>query len=347
MRERRVLAELEQTLVSAFDRAGLGALPRPLTFMSVAGRVESAATTLLASGGHARRPLAAVKVHRSADAGARVRAEAEILGELARMPDLAPTVPVMLFAGEVAGRWSIGQTVLGGTPMRDSGTRDTALALGWLERLHHARPPRVDQGLHAEIERAIDAVRDTFPLDPREREYLGSLDVARVVACGSVLEHGDFAPHNILVGSGDVGVIDWTDGRTAGVALHDALFFATTVTALRGSTDGTYSGVLKAFARGFLDPGPYREACLGSIKRHAARVGVDPSALDALFGVFLVRVAVSEGERLRAAHERGSWSSFALQVAAAERLDPARIAEAQPWLHFLRMVAAHGAVFGA
>lgn len=345
-----MLAELEEALLSHWDRTAIGAPPpRSLSFMSIAGRVESAATTLLAFDDQARRPLLAVKIHRAGDAAARVHAEAAVLGELARIPDVARSVPVVIHAGEVAGRWVLVQTVLDGIPMSGTGRRaagDTALALAWLERLQRARPARSDQGLLGEIERAIDGLQATFPLTPRERDYLGSIDIARAAACGAVLEHGDFAPHNILAGSSRVAVIDWTDGRTVGVALHDAFFFATTVHALRGSTDGTYPAVLHAFGRAFLDAGPDRERCLGSIRRHAAAVGVDPRALDPLFGVFLVRVAGAEADRLRAAHERGSWSSFALQVAVAERLDAERVVEAQPWIRFFRMAAAHGAVFG-
>ncbi|HUG56105.1 MAG TPA: hypothetical protein VMJ92_03430, partial [Candidatus Limnocylindrales bacterium] len=81
------------------------------------------------------------------------------------------------------------------------------------------------------------------------------------------------------------------------------------------------------------------------LERHAAAIGIEASTLDALFGIFLVRVAVAEATRIREAHQRGSWSSFALQVAAAERLGPDRVAEAQPWIGFFKMAAAHGSVF--
>lgn len=310
--------------------------------MPVAGRVESAATTLLAFDGGAPAPVLAIKIHRAPGAGARVSAEAEVLAELARIPDLAHSVPRVIFAGQIADRWVLIQTALEGTPM--PGTHGN-LAFDWLERLQRRRPPREDSGLRPRLQRTIDALRDTFDLSPRELEYTSSIDLDRAASFGAVLEHGDFAPHNLLLGPGGVGVIDWTDGSVAGVALHDAFFFTTTANVLRASTEGTYDGLLNAFRRAFLEVGPERDRTVPTLQRHAAAIGIEANALDALFGIFLVRVAVAEATRIREAHQRGSWSSFALQVAAAERLGPDRVAEAQPWIGFFKMAAAHGSVF--
>lgn len=313
--------------------------------MTVAGRVESAATTLLAFDGRSPDPVLAIKIHRAKDAGARVHAEAEVLEELARIPEIGPSAPRAVFAGQIAERWVLIQTALGGTPMSGTASGDPTLALAWLERLHRARRPREDGGLRAELERTIDDLRATFELGPRELEYTSSIDLDRAASLGAVLEHGDLAPHNILIGPRGVSVIDWTDGSVAGVALHDAFFFATTANVLRASTDGTYDGLLGAFRRAYLGAGNARDRTVRPLQRHAAAIGIEPTMLDVLFGIFLIRVAVAEATRIRAAHQRGSWSSFALQVAAAEGLGPERVAEAQPWIGFFRMVAAHGPVF--
>lgn len=335
-----MIAEVDARIRAAWQPALLGPPPRALRYLGVAGRVESATTTFLAFGDGAR-PVLAIKVHREAEAGPRVHGEAAILAALARRPGIAGSVPRVLLADRVGAAWMIVQTVLDGAPM--AGTDDDASsAIAWLERLHAADRRESEDALRGRVAEALSEIDRSFDLSARERRYLGSLDVERAVRCGAFLQHGDFAPHNILRTERSLNVIDWSDATIAGAALNDALLFLVTSTVLRTRRRGGMAELTAAFAHSFLDDGPARDRVRALLRQHARATGVDATAIDALFGVFLATTAAAEAVRIRRAHARGSWSLFTLETAAAEGIGPDRLVEAQPWIRFIRLVADRG-----
>lgn len=336
-----MLDELSDRLLATWDVSRCGPIPRLLGYLGIAGRVESASLTLLVFGDARPRPLLAVKVWRDADGGPLVRSEADLLSRLAGIPDVARSVPRVVLADRIGGSWVLAQTALRGGPLAGS-ERDVAPALDWLERLHRAERPAAGGALRARIALAFNELRGSFEIDGGTDDYLRSIDVERAVACGAFIEHGDFTPHNVLRDARGLGVIDWSEAHTSGIALHDALTFLTTAHVLRTRTSGGIAEMTATFARTFLDDGEARESVRAALHRHAIALAVDRGAIDALFGIYLVMTAVAEAGRMRRAHARGSWSLLALRMAADEGLGPERIVEAQPWIRFLRAVAARG-----
>lgn len=339
-----MLAELERRIRSSWEPLLCGPRPRELRFLGVSGRVEGGTSTLLAFRDGEDRPALAVKVHRDADAGDRVRAEAAMLERLAERADLRGSVPRAVFAERVGPWWVLAQTALDGVPMRTADpARDAALMLPWLERLHRHRPAATTP-VRDRARALLDEAAATFDLDERGRALLASVDPDTVAACGAYLAHADLTPHNVLVHQGAIGVIDWTDAHDAGFALEDAFLFLTTAFVMRAPRAAGRAGLDEAFARAWLGDGPVCRSLRAIVRSHASALGIDAGAIAALFALALVAIALSETRRLRAASERGSWPLYALHAAASEGIALARIVEALPWIGFLRALAARGAV---
>lgn len=342
-----MLPELTDRLIAVWPDLPID-VPRPrgITYLGVAGRAEGGTTTFLAFGDAGDRPLFVAKIHREREAGERVRREARLLDELrADRPDLATSVPAVLMADRIAGTWVIVETALTGRPMVVRGGASAAaleravrVARGWLERVHTGAH-RVTEGPH--LRARLDEFRDMFRLDAVSEAYLRAIDVEAATTCGWFLEHGDLAPHNLLLRDGDIAVIDWTDARSDGLALQDLFFFLATYATRAWASPGA-RGLDRGFARAFLEDGPARTAVRREVLAHSAAVGVDAQAIGPLLDLFLVERSLEEGHRLRAASARGSWPLVTLHLAAADGIDLGQVAEAQPWIRFFRATAEAG-----
>ncbi len=141
-------------------------------------------------------------------------------------------------------------------------------------------------------------------LAERTSRVLGALDD---VAVPTVLEHGDFAPPNLLrLRDRRLGVVDWEVADPDGLPLGDLLFFAAFAAEEAGG-HGAASGSTR------LPP-----AVLAAIERQAAHLGIDPNLIPALRVAMWARWAdrqlarfidraIPLEDRLPARHVR-SWS---------------------------------------
>ena len=335
--------------------------PETLCYMGIPGSVEGGTTTFLAFPKGCPRPSFVVKIHRDPGEQARVFIERDILNHLQEKGGLlAESVPKLILCEKIAGQWVLVESVLDGSPMiatmTDGGMpelkeakHNISLAASWLVELRAVTradsTPLLGQLKEGGL-KTISEFSNTFELSRSEKDYLGEIsDSLKVTEDFEwFIQHGDFCRHNILVSQNagsveEMGVIDWTFGKRAGLPLHDLFFFITTYFLQIRKGHGL-KGFIQAFEATFFDRNPFSKIVKQCVSEHCLKVDVDASQVKNLFAMFVVERAMFEFEQMVQCAKRGGLPRFTLYLASQENLDYFQATKAQFWIHFFKTFVA-------
>ena len=334
--------------------------PGTVRYLGIPGSVEGGTTTFLAFRNECRRPSFVVKIHRDPSGQGQVFTERDVLNSLqTRGGLLAASVPRVILCEKITDCWVLVESVLDGRPMVAAMTQDgtpeleTAasnirLAAEWLAQLHAAT--RADAAAipclsKQEGLKTIEEFSSIFDLSKDERDYLMGVGdrLHAAESTGGFIQHGDFCRHNILVSHKSsrkqVGVIDWTFSKRAGLPLHDFFFFLTTYFLQVRKHHGV-AGFVRAFEATFLERNPYSNVVKRCLREHCQQVGVDAPQIESLFALFLVERAAFEFQQVVWCSKRGGLPRLTLYLAGLDNRGYAQASKAQFWIHFFKTFVA-------
>lgn len=296
-------AELIAQVREGWESWGLGPAPRRPSLLLQTGGPRSVSKVIALVFAESRRePALVIKIPRVPESLGPLHREAEALRVLAGRAG----IPRLLFARTHASVYTVGESVVRGTPLVSlGGTPRFAelafMATAWIGALGEGAVSTAQQEWHGRlVERALADFVDAFGavLDHgmvREAEArlkdLGPLPL--------VCEHRDFSPWNVLLTPrGDLGVLDWESAELQGLPALDLIYFLTYWGFfLDGAVD---AGHRRASYRAALDPGTFvgstSRECLG---RYAAQLRIPAAALGALRLLVWLIHARSEYQRFR------------------------------------------------
>lgn len=350
-----MLPSLSKTLLNQWNTL-LPHFPRPdsIDYLGIAGSVEGGTTTFLGFGRGQKKPIFVIKVHREPDARPRIESERRILEKLRSSP-LSESVPRVYFSGNVGGAWVIVESILEGAPMTvhlsDRGTpsaetarQDMVQVESWLRTLAEATfqsDPLSCGELATRGHETIRAFESLFPLTEEERSLVHQIgeSLDQIASQGGYLQHGDFCRQNILVsqngGGNRLSVIDWTDGCSLGLPLHDLFFFVTSyyLQARHGSGKDSF---LQAFHETFFDSAPYAQTVRKVILGHPLAQNFDSGERSALFGIFLMNQALFEYKKMSHCGAQGGLPRFLLHLALVNQKTLQEALKEQVWIYFFR-----------
>jgi hypothetical protein len=133
------------------------------------------------------------------------------------------------------------------------------------------------------------------PTTPREIRQL----VATIPPLIPVCEQRDFAPWNLTLGGGELGVLDWESATLCGLPFLDLVYFLSYVAF---AVDGADSVARRRECyRNSLDPAhPIGAATAAAVTEYARRLGLAPDGLPALRALTWIIHARSDYEHLSA-----------------------------------------------
>jgi hypothetical protein len=181
-------------------------------------RNRKASALVLSSDGQM---LAFVKLARSEIAKRILAREAQVLEQLAKMPAIAPSVPELLFSGEIDQVLALAQKPLHGDP---APLGMTAAHRQFLQSLQtpvtvSAADTSIASGLQGRL-RALPTLRpDLADIHDRVMNELRQFEVPMTII------HGDFAPWNLRADRGRVVAFDWEYGELHGLPLIDEIHY--------------------------------------------------------------------------------------------------------------------------
>jgi hypothetical protein len=316
--------------------AGFGIPPVTGGIVIGADYAPDAKVTLLLFGAD-RAPRLVAKLARHPETEAALAAEYAMLTNLWAVParSVTPELPRPLSLERIRGRLMMLATAVPGTPLavryytpghvrhRDRVARDFAMAGAWLARFQEQTCRGVVTLGPDTFEEWISPILDRYRFDvgcaaweARLFGYLRDLTASlRGTRVPVVAVHGDYAPGNILLASGQVsGVVDWELGKEAGLPFSDMLKFAASYGSYLdracppraggrangapvghpgwsqardrwGATPGWSNGTGILYA--FFGSGWFPELVRGFVDNHLRRVKVPASAMQLFLPVFL------------------------------------------------------------
>lgn len=215
---------------------------------------------------------------------------ARFLKEINEKFDDIPGIPRIFFLGHVSGLFTTAETFIGGIQsskaVNKSNYEELALNVtSWL----------IDFGLKSKVEASKSCVFDRIikpelekieiitnkVLTPEEarrtRDIIESLELPFLVC-----HHGDFAPLNVHINSkGELGVIDWDDGRFHGIPAFDLIFFLSYLNfhLYRAWNSGNFLDCYRMMLDSSSFTGHIFQSCL---ERYRESLDISVEAMDAL-----------------------------------------------------------------
>jgi len=189
------------------------------------------------------------------------------------------------------------ETALAGRPMTPAEVRRAPgqaveLVTRWLVELHRATitPASPDEWMARAVEEPLERLLQRLPpeADGERRLCEATRHVAeelRHFFLPLVFEHGDLSHPNILLSSGQVGVVDWELATPNGVPAADLFFFLTFVAFARRDARELDAHV-EAFLDAFFGPHPRHAEAVG---QYARALCLPEPALPALFALTWAR----------------------------------------------------------
>ena len=330
------------------------AKPKGISFLGIPGSAEGGTTSFLGFDDKSPMPLFAVKVCRNKLENQRVRNEANLLSHLQGIGEMSSVVPFVHCCEEIDGNWILVQSILDGYPMIGSAMSDgqpdlieaaknIKLASEWLQILGRTT---TDNGAGAKaliLEQAFENIAfflTHFDLSVEEIDFLNTLQKkVETIDLGSVVQHGDFSRHNILISGPEkntVKVIDWTDGQRAGFPLFDLFFFLINYY-LQIRTESSLEGMVQTFQDLFFNETPHRNMAHNVLRTFCEQTAVDQRDISLLFALFLVDQSVVEFCKIEKCAQKGIWPRFAIYLADLEDLSYDQAYCAQFWKHFFKV----------
>jgi hypothetical protein len=274
-------------LESHWPEWGLGPEPSELSWLLLTGgpRSISKAVGLVFADG-SRHPRLAIKMARVPEATAALAREAaNVRAAQAWLPD-NPGLPRAVFEERPGEVLMLGETAITGLPLTSVLRPGNFRALAskgtdWLIRFAApaaaiSSPKRISEPALEDFERSFGPLLRPSWL-ARTRQALDGLPELPVV-----FEQRDFSPWNVLLlGSGQLAVLDWESAEPNGLPLLDLIYFLSYLAMFR---DGSLrSGrFLESYGR-MLRPGSVTSAVFSEcVTRYAQQVGIPEHSLPAL-----------------------------------------------------------------
>lgn len=350
-----MLPELSKQILGDWDNLFPETLrPDRIRYLGIPGSVEGGTTSFLGFSKESSKPLFAVKIHRQKYSEKRAINEKKILLYLeqfgGKIDDL---VPRLILCKNLGGTWVLVQSVLDGRPMVGTMTpngipniqetkTNIRLAVDWLLELHWLTRDRSEQStnlLKQGWENIICEFSNTFKFSSNEQNYLCS--IREEISCfESVVQHGDFCRHNILVdekmGSRTIRVIDWTDSKQPGSPLHDLFFFLTTYY-LQVRKNSGLNEFVRTFEHIFFGQTRQSSIVKEYVSEFCKRINLELTMARNLFALFLIERAVFEYRQVNHCAKYGGLPRFTLFLAGIENLSYSEAIKAQYWIHFFKL----------
>ena len=323
-------------LAAGSERFGLEARDFPATFSSILltprFRASRHVVLLLFPPGSSE-PTHVAKIPRLAGDTTGIEREHALLTatQAARESGYA-TIPRVVAYEEAHDRAILVESALVGLPLTPERVRrnpSTSIdsVLSWLAELPSAEPGAGDDRYTRLLEEPLR--RFGSVLGGGEAQLVGRtlelLEPLRGASLPTVVEHGDLSHPNLLIlGTGDIGVVDWELGESHGLPAHDLFFFLNYVAAAR-SRASTPNARLRVFHDAVIQPtGWAREI----VTRYAERMDVDRRYLTPLLVAcwsrytagLLERLLGSPGARTRPDGEAPSARDYSPASADVARL---------------------------
>jgi hypothetical protein len=226
------------------------------------------------------------------------------LAERASLPERM--VPRPVFLGTHGGLAVVAESMLPGSPfpLHSSGQADCPTAARAIEGIGRLAAATARPATGADHAKAIaDLVAHLREIYRPDAELLGSVEealgaLARAGTVPTVFLHGDPGDWNLLVApDGEIGFLDWENSETEGPPLWDLFWFVHSYAGFAAERSGIRA-TPAACARRLLEPTAEAEAMVRATRGLALRLGVDVAAIEPLFVLHAVAMAVREAWRL-------------------------------------------------
>lgn len=325
--------------------------PERLTYIILPGSVENGTVSFLAFKPNSSNPCFAAKARREkGGVSASVNAESAVLARLSA--DTRLSVPRELLRELISGRIVTASAIVPGLPMAapidDAGRPELKAAeeafvavSEWLARLQDlgSRSPEICQELIRDGRYQISKLRGIGrPVGVGRLIALVEDNLDALAGPGSVAQHGDFCRQNLLVSGGGSGrilsVIDWSDAKTAGFALHDLFFFLSTYFIQSRRRPGV-EGLLDCFAYTYLEENSYSALVRRCVTAACRTVGLAPHLARPSLARFLIEQSVQEARKVRECMDQGTFPRLTVALSVEFELSYAAARDENFWLHCL------------
>lgn len=281
-------ANMQDVIAICSEGAGLQSEKMSVFILSKRENIEKALLFVFSEEG--LDPAIVVKIARIKELDFVLVDGARFLKEFNERFDDIPGIPRILFLGHMSGLFTAAETFIGGIQssrvVNKSNYEELALnATSWL----------IDFGLKSKVEASKSCVFDRIikpelekietitnqVLTPEEarrtRDIIESLELPFLVC-----HHGDFAPLNVHINpKGELGVVDWDDGRFHGIPAFDLIFFLTYLNFHLYSAwnSGNFLDCYRMMLDSSSFTGRIFQSCL---ERYRESLGISVEAMDAL-----------------------------------------------------------------
>lgn len=229
-------AGLQGVIAACSEGPGLqsGSEDASIFILSIRESIEKALLFIFSEEG--LEPYMVVKIARTREPDLVLDNGARFLKEINEKFDDITGIPRILFVGRVSGLFAVAETFIGGIQssraVNKSNYEELAMnATSWLadfgmkSKVEASRSCVFDRIIRPELEKIEIITNQVLTPDEarRTRDIIESLELPFLVC-----HHGDFAPLNVHISSkGELGVVDWDDGRFHGIPAFDLIFFLT------------------------------------------------------------------------------------------------------------------------
>lgn len=328
--------------------------PDKINYLGALGSVQGRTTTFLGFADKLKKPSFVVKVHRDSAETEMVNNEKEVLAKIQGYGgSFAGSVPRLITCEKIDGSWALVQSVVGGYPMNAAITNDGKPELNstagnmhiikeWLVEFNMLNKKNGKTSGENNL-RAIDEFEKVFELSAAEKDFLDKtrkeLETYKSDKNLTVISHGDFCRHNILVSKSKndtrIGVIDWTFVRPQSLPVHDLFFFISTYF-LQIRKHYGIEGFIKAFEETFFTVSSYSNIAKDCIIDYCRRMGINLSFIKFHFGMFLVEQALMDYHQLIKCAKQGGLPRFAVYLASFKDKSYGEAKKEQLWTYFFR-----------
>jgi hypothetical protein len=257
-------------------------------------------------------PYLMIKIPREPAAVARLQHEWVMLN---RLQELGPrmALPIPLAWEPVGGTRALVTTAPQGRPVTaGNGLRAKAMDQvgGWLVRFACATRSFQSATVPGrDLEAAAERSNAIFQLSVQETAVIEGwisrwLSLAREGRVSMFAIHGNLNSRNVWCQDDRMTIVNWEQSSLVGLHLDDLFMFMTTW-ALPDAGRLPREPYRRAFRATYLSDGPYGDLVCRTIVGYCHALDIPTEGIEPSFGIFVLRAALNEYDRLVAAAERG------------------------------------------
>jgi len=229
-------ADMQDVIAVCSEEPGLKSEPGNMSILILSKRESIEKALLFIFSEEGLEPYMVVKIARTKEPDLVLDNGARFLKEINEKFDDIPGIPRIFFLGSVSGLFTTAETFIGGIQsskaVNKSNYEELALnATSWLidfglkSKAEVSKSCVFDRIIGPELEKIEIITNHVLTPDEarRTRDIIENLELPCLVC-----HHGDFAPLNVHINpEGELGVVDWDDGRFDGIPAYDLIFFLT------------------------------------------------------------------------------------------------------------------------